>query len=257
MVGPDVSAWQGVLIASGKDVISDSSFGGGTEKATIQWQLARGLTPDGLVGPSTRAHIMVQPSIIRVPIPGEPGAERWPFIPAQTWRWLDRKDIRLVVAHTMEAPEKPDVAEAVAAWFGGLRGPAPKASAHFCCDPLSGVRCVLARHGAAGAPGANTDGYHIEHDGFARQTAADWADDASTKILEISAEQAARVTSEYALPLRLLTVDQVRGGIEKGFCEHRTVSLAFKKSDHMDPGSFFPWDYYLGRVEAWQKKLAA
>jgi len=262
-IGDDVFSWQAVL---GR-ITKDGDFGRGTEKSTIQWQLARGLTGDGRVGRATRAHIQAMPTettlaftavpLIRVPLAGEPGAERWPFIQAVTWKWLDRKAIRLICVHTMEAPEKPDIAEAVAAWFGGLRGTPPLASAHLCVDQNSAVRCVLARHGAAAAPGANTDGYHIEHGGFARQSAEEWKDAASSSMLGLSAEQSARVTMAYAIPIRKLSVTEVADGVTKGFCGHHDVTLAFRKSTHVDPGEHFPWDDYLGRVESWTKRLAA
>lgn len=259
----EVAEWQHIL-----GITSDGVFGRDTERHTIRWQLARGLVGDGVVGNATITRAKQEsdfvdstdydPPLIRlVALPGEPGADRWPFLQAATWKWVDRKDIRLIVMHTMESPEKPDVAEAVAAWFSGRRGAPPKASAHFCCDEDSGVRCVLARHQAAAAPGANADGYHIEHAGRARQSAAEWADVASVATLSVSAEQAACVARMFGIPLRRLSVAEVADKSTKGFCGHIDVTRAFKKSDHVDPGSAFPWDTYLPLVADWQKAIAS
>lgn len=48
--GPDVVKWQNVV-----GVPADGKFGAGTSSATKTWQAARGLSPDGIVGPKTWA----------------------------------------------------------------------------------------------------------------------------------------------------------------------------------------------------------
>lgn len=50
--GPAVKDWQRVL---GPPVVADGDFGPRTELATKAWQMARGLTADGVVGPKTWA----------------------------------------------------------------------------------------------------------------------------------------------------------------------------------------------------------
>ncbi len=45
--GLDVSYWQGFL-----GITRDGWFGKVTECKTIAWQMAQGLTPDGVVGPA-------------------------------------------------------------------------------------------------------------------------------------------------------------------------------------------------------------
>lgn len=63
MTGEDVRAWQLVLIAAGyKTVVADGVFGPATDAATKDWQSKRGLTPDGDVGPATRAKIGTLPT---------------------------------------------------------------------------------------------------------------------------------------------------------------------------------------------------
>jgi len=138
-------------------------------------------------------------------------------------------------------------AEAVAAWFAGHSGPPPRASAHICCDNDSIVRCVRPEHVAWAAPGANHDGYQVELAGRARQTEAEWLDNYSDAMLRLVAPYLARVAERWQIPIRWLSVDEVRDG-ERGFCGHAEVSKAFGKSTHWDPGDGFPWEYFLELV---------
>ena len=65
MSGPDVTAWQLVLQSAGYDLGksgADGFFGPTTEALTKKWQAAHGLTPDGQVGPQTRAKIGLPPT---------------------------------------------------------------------------------------------------------------------------------------------------------------------------------------------------
>ena len=244
--GPDVAAWQVAL-----GITADGVFGSGTEKATMRWQAARGLSPDGVVGPATMAAAHSLPIPRPTVLPGEPGA-RWPLVQAVTYRWRaeGERHVRLLVVHTMESAEKPDTAEAVAAWFGGLRGTPPQASAHVCVDSDSAVRCVRAAHDAAAAPGANSDGYHVELAGRAGQGAAGWEDDYSTRMLDNAADIFGEAAAMFAVPVRRLTVEQVRAGVLSGVCGHTDVSLAFRKSTHTDPGPTYPWESFLAAVQA-------
>ena len=155
--------------------------------------------------------------------------------------------IDLVVLHSMEAAEKPGTALAVARWFAGPA--APRASAHYCIDPREVVRCVADEDTAWHAPGANHNGIGVEHAGYARQTGADWDDDASRAILALSTELVARLCRQWVIPPVLVTVDGLRRG-ERGITTHHAVSLAFRRSTHVDPGPGFPLEAYVARVAA-------
>lgn len=153
--------------------------------------------------------------------------------------------IRLIVIHTMEAPEKPGTALSVAHWFAGPS--APQASAHYCLDATDEVQCVHEQDVAWAAPGANNDGIHIEHAGFASQTAIDWADDYSVGLLERSARLCAHLCNRFELPAVKLDPEGVLAGLP-GICGHVDVTKAYRKSTHTDPGKGFPWATYLGLV---------
>lgn len=170
------------------------------------------------------------------------------FIQAKNYTPASRTALRLIVIHTMESPEKPGTARAVANWFASAG--APQASAHACIGPDEIVLCVYEKDVAWAAPGANRDGYHIEHAGRAAQSDADWADAASVATLAISAAHAADVAHRYGIPVQRLTVAQVADGVTKGFCGHVDVTAAFPKlhGSHTDPGPHFPWESYIEQV---------
>jgi N-acetyl-anhydromuramyl-L-alanine amidase AmpD len=154
--------------------------------------------------------------------------------------------IDLVVIHTMEAPEKPGTAFAVATWFAGLN--APEASAHYCIDAYEIIQCVPEDVVAWAAPRANRNGIHLEHAGYAGQSPGAWEDEYSKSVLQRSAELAADICQRHQIPIARLTVEQLRAGA-RGFCGHVDVTNALNDGKgHTDPGAGFPWERYLELV---------
>lgn len=177
----------------------------------------------------------------------------YPFRQAAHYTPGRRKPIRLVVLHDMETGEGSKTAETVAAVFADPNS--RKASAHFCVDNDSIIRCVHDADTAWHAAGANSDGIGIEHAGRANQTRAQWLDPFGKQMLERSAYLTALLCKTYGIPPVHLTVAQVADGRTKGLCGHRDVSAAFPNvsTGHSDPGPNFPWDYYTSRVKAYLK----
>lgn len=235
--GPDVAVWQRFL-----GVDDDGIFGPATEAATRRWQGQHGLDADGVVGPRTRKAAGLEPA----PAPGPNGGDGpHRFMQARNYKPANRDHIDLIVVHSMEAPEKLTTAENVAAWFAGPS--APVASAHYCIDADSIVQCVREKDVAYHAPGSNHNGIALEHAGYAKQSAEDWADDYSETMLRRSAELAARLCQKYDVPITFLDATDVALG-KRGITTHRAVSAAFKKSDHTDPGLHFPMGHYLDLI---------
>ena len=179
-------------------------------------------------------------------MPFEFETEEWPFVRAKSCHEVEGiRAVRLIVMHSMEAPEKGDTAEEIAKFF---QNPPRPASAHVCVDNNSIVRCVPDNYIAGGAPGANPDGIHIELAGYAKQTEAEWLDDYGRQLLDNAANAAAQFCLKYDIPVRHLTNDQLADGQSKGFVSHAQVSEVFKRSDHWDPGPGFPWKFFLDSV---------
>lgn len=151
--------------------------------------------------------------------------------------------------HTMEAPELLRTAENVSEYFKRV-----DASAHWNADGDSRVRSVRDEDTAWTLPGANSISLNIELAGYARQSKSDWEDEFSINTLEIAAFSAAEWCIKYNIPVRKLTDDEIRER-KKGFVGHVDANRVFKKSTHWDPGPNFPWDYFLGRVSLYVKKL--
>jgi len=152
--------------------------------------------------------------------------------------------VNLIVIHTMEAPEKPNTAKNVAMWFASAQ--APQASAHYCIDAEEIVQCVLETVVAWAAPGANKEGIHLEHAGYAKQSASDWSDAYSTRMLERSAALAADIARRHQVPLVRLTAADLRTPGVRGFTGHVDVTNGRNGGKgHTDPGVDFPWDRYL------------
>lgn len=153
-----------------------------------------------------------------------------------------------IVIHTMEAPEEERTAENVARYFSN---PAVQASAHWCTDDNSSVRCV--RDDDSAWTIANHDGnrmsLNIELAGYAQQTPGEWDDKYSDAELAIAAEHCAEWAKKYDIPVRHLDHDQIRTQSEKGFLGHVDVNAVFEWGNHTDPGPHFPWDKFLKMVQ--------
>ncbi len=233
--GDDVQEWQRRL-----GILQDGSFGPATEEATKKWQEAHGLKPDGVVGQSTweASRSSAPPPTVFAP------SGTYAFVPAAHFTKGPRRcPVDLVVIHTMESPETHKTAENVSAWFAGKD--APQASAHYCVDDDSVVQCVHEDDIAWHAPGANNNGIGIEHAGFAKFTAEDWASDFNVAMLARSAALTADICKRHGIPAVWLTAEDLKAG-KRGITGHKQVTDAFSKGvGHWDPGQNFPIGQYL------------
>lgn len=152
-----------------------------------------------------------------------------------------RKPIRLLVFHDMESPEAHDTGENVAAWMAGPT--APMASAHLLGDDNSVVESVLAKDTAFGAPGANSDGYHLEVAGRRDQGHAGWNDDFSLATISNLCEAVAGKPELDHIPALWLTDTQLADGITPGMTTHEQITRVFRLGTHTDPGPDFPKAY--------------
>lgn len=258
--GSGVADWQDFLNAKGfrdpdgRKLATDGDFGPRTEFATKTFQTTHGLGATGQVDAPTlakAAEINAKPATIPPPppVPTTPSLDATiKFVQAKNFTKAGRKKVDLVVIHTMEAAEKPNTAENVAAWFAGAS--APKASAHYNVDCDSVVQSVKEEDVAWHAPGANHNGIGIEHAGFAKQNAADWSDDFSTRMLVLSAKLVAGICKRWSIPIVKLSPEDVKAG-KRGLCGHIDVTNGLNGGKgHWDPGPNFPWARYLDMVRA-------
>jgi hypothetical protein len=153
-----------------------------------------------------------------------------------------------IVWHTMEEHEAGDTAERVANYFATLPD-GRSVSAHYCCDNNSVVQCVLLadRAWTVGNTPGNNRGINVELAGFAAQSRAQWTDPYSLAMLSIACRIVARDMTEFAIPNRWCTVDDLKAR-RPGHTTHNDLRLAFGGTTHTDPGPNFPRDIVLDYI---------
>ncbi len=166
------------------------------------------------------------------------------FIKAKYFNKGRVKPVELIVIHTMEAPEKGSTAENVGNYFQNI---GVKASTHYGVDNDSVVQYVYDSNTAFGCKNANANGLHIEHAGYAKQNTQDWNDPYSIAMLKKSAQISAYLCEKFNIPVQMA---EFHGKYDfrvkkRGFCGHVDVPL---HGTHYDPGTDFPWGYYLELV---------
>lgn len=177
--------------------------------------------------------------------------ESWPVIRARHFTKVSGpRHVRVIVIHSMEAPEKGTTAESVARYFQTTDRPA---SAHLCIDADSTIQSVYDNNVAYAAPGCNHDGLQIELAGYARQTNREWLDDYGVQLLDRAANACAQYCLKFDIPVIHLDNGELKSGM-KGIVGHNQVSEVYRKSSHTDPGQGFPWSYFVDLTDKWKVK---
>ena len=138
---------------------------------------------------------------------------------------------------------QPDVAGGTARYF---TDPNSGGSAHTVSDTSRLLRCVAENMVAWHAP-PNDNSLGNEIAGQAWYTREQWLSSDVRMAWERCAHEEAAQARRWDVPVRKLTVDEVRAG-KRGFCGHVDKSQAFGQSDHTDPGPNFPWDIFMDRA---------
>lgn len=154
--------------------------------------------------------------------------------------------VQYIVVHYTAGSERSTSAEDGAAYDARRTD---GTSTHYFVDSNSVVQCVYTWDRANAAFGiGNRKGIQYELCGT-QQTRAQWLDAASDATLTNAARQMALDCIKYGLPVRWLTPAQMNAGF-RGICGHADVTLAYGLGDHMDPGTAFPRDVLLQRIQS-------
>lgn len=153
--------------------------------------------------------------------------------------------IKWIVIHDAEVDDPKLGAEKVADYFASA---AARGSTHFSVDNDSTQRHLPDSAIPWGAPGANTNGLHIEHMGKASHSHTQWLEHHGP-MFDRSGWLIAHLAKKYDIPLRLLSIAEYRAG-RKGIVTHRIISAADGPggSTHTDPGPHFPIDVLLAKA---------
>lgn len=151
---------------------------------------------------------------------------------------------KYIVIHSTESPNAKGSARNVANYF---KQPSTQASVQTVMDDYECYRCLPDMVIPWGAPPFNSRGLHIEQCGYAKWTRAEWMRHRAT--IDRTAKAAAYWAKYYHIPIRWLSVAACKA-YSSGITSHANVSLAFGHSDHTDPGSGYPYDYFLTKVKA-------
>lgn len=115
---------------------------------------------------------------------------------------------------------------------------------HAVTDGAGGyVALADASAGPFAAPPVNADWWHVCMPGFAAQTRAEWLDPLSVShrrgVAKFIYDKWLEDGKTWALGF-IFAADLARG--IQGYTSHYQVSMAWKKSNHYDPGPQFPFD---------------
>jgi hypothetical protein len=154
-----------------------------------------------------------------------------------------------VVIHDMEKTESPDCAEWTANYFHTGAG-GRSVSSHYTADDTSIVQCVLLRNSAwtVGNRPGNNRGINWELCGYAAQTRDQWLDPFGRAMFDQMVPIIRSDAAKYGIPLVRRSIAELRLWIP-GVTSHNDLRLAFNVTDHTDPGSNFPWDYFIDLLQ--------
>lgn len=181
-----------------------------------------------------------------------------PFLEARHYRQGRRGDVRFVVVHDMEAPERSDSAEK---WVQRTHTQDRVSSVNYGVDDNSLWCAVRPVDEAFHVSAFNKHTVGIEHPGYARQSTAEWLDPYGQRMLARSSVLTAALCKAFDVPVRRATVDDLvnseigafpwKGGVVGHIdCTLAAQRLGRPNHGHWDPGPGFPWDHYLGMVAA-------
>lgn len=142
--------------------------------------------------------------------------------------------------------EEAASARSAAAWFANPNMPprGPGGSAHLCIDDVECFRTLEDSQIPWAAPGANTNGLHIEQAGFAAWKKWQWLK--HKRELDRAAKRAAHWCVKYNIPPKFRKAGELLAG-KKGITTHAECTKAFGGT-HTDPGFFWPRRRFMRKV---------
>lgn len=144
-----------------------------------------------------------------------------------------------------------ETAEGAASWF---QNPASEGSANLVVSDYACFKTVKDLVIPWAAPPYNTRGFHVEIVGF-----SDWSHDEWMKVerrIQHAAYRMALRCKWYSIPVVFRTAEELKEGLH-GITTHANISIAFRQTNHTDPGPNFPVSYYMECLKWYSEHMAA
>jgi hypothetical protein len=162
---------------------------------------------------------------------------------------------RLLIIHDSEGSEGTASALNLCGFMGTAGSSTNVASYHAVTDLNMLVRPAVPDNVVAySAAGANHDGVHICIPGKIAQTREQWLDPVTRSYIKTCAAWLVDKSVQHGIPLVRLSVADVVAG-KRGYCDHRVISQAYKRSTHTDVGGNFPWDVLADDIQHYGSDL--
>lgn len=156
----------------------------------------------------------------------------------------------IIIIHTSEpGPYAPGKNPGTAIGLGRyLASPSVQASYHLMVDPNGDVCRGLVDADRAWAAGgiANNEGYHICAVGWSAWSRAEWL--SMPKMLDSLAAEIARWCKIEGIPPNFVPAKDLPNDVW-GITGHGDTAVAWRQTDHTDPGKNFPYDVLLDKVK--------
>lgn len=121
------------------------------------------------------------------------------------------------------------------------------ASAHYVIDPGEIVQCLTESTVGYHAP-PNTGSLGFELCDPQAGSSSRWKDANHEAMLRRAAALVRARAKHWGVPLVKLSAADLKAG-RRGICGHADVSAAWHLTDHIDPGTGFPWAHFMDLVK--------
>lgn len=129
-----------------------------------------------------------------------------------------------------------------------ISSPSVQASYHIMVDPNGDVCRSLVDEDRAWAAGgiANNEGYHICAVGWSAWSREEWL--SMPRMLDSMAVEIARWCKKEGIPANFVPAKDLPNNVW-GITGHGDTAIAWRQTDHTDPGRNFPYDVLLDKVK--------
>lgn len=152
----------------------------------------------------------------------------------------------IVVIHSLEAPARRGLAYELSIGWIQNAGVSP----HSITDPGETVDLLNLSTIGWQCGNGNQVSIGLEVTGYAAWDFATWTTGDAFAAVRLDAKRAADVATALGIPLRWLSLAQIRNG-ESGFCTHADISATLGGTNHTDPGAGFPYAIFMQMVQQW------